>query len=276
VREERFSAGVSGGVLHGHRRRAGLPALLLHGGPGIPDYTASLADELDGLFASVRYTQRGTPPSVCEPPYSIESHVADAIRVLDALQLDRAWAIGHSWGAHLGLHLLVAHPDRLLGFVGVGALGAYAPFAEVEANLRRGLSDAELTRLDGIAERRLRGVATEAEALERWALIWPQFFAAPTTTPPPDRAGVECSRATNASIRAHLEDETLVRELARVRLPCLFVHGELDPIPIESARETGALIPGAHVAGIERCGHFPWLERPGEARRAIDRWMSDI
>ncbi len=108
--EEPFELAIDGGILHGHRGGEGRPALLLHGGPAVPDYTASCAEALDGLFSTTRYTQRGTPPSTVGPPYSIESHMSDAIAVLDHFQLDKAWAVGHSWGGHLALHLLISHP----------------------------------------------------------------------------------------------------------------------------------------------------------------------
>lgn len=49
----------------------------------------------------------------------------------------------------------------------------------------------------------------------------------------------------------------------------LFVHGEVDPLPVRSSTETAALIPGARVVTIPNCGHFPWAERPGEVRRAV-------
>ncbi len=143
MREERFEVPVAGGVLAGHRGGDGPPALLLHGGPAVADYTEGCAAELSGVFETIRYTQRGVPPSVVAPPYSIESHLADALAVLDFFGLDRAWAIGHSWGGHLALHLAVAHPERLLGIVCIDPLGAYGEiFEEFGVNLRRALSPA--------------------------------------------------------------------------------------------------------------------------------------
>src|SRR5206468_16741 len=115
------------GVLHGRlggrgprdrRRRpggAGRPAgsrgdqLLLHGGPAMSDYMGLLAPELDG-WQAIRYQQRGLPPSAETGPFTVEQHVADAVAVLDELGVDRAVALGHSWGGHLALHLAVAHP----------------------------------------------------------------------------------------------------------------------------------------------------------------------
>ena len=87
---------------------------------------------------------------------------------------------------------------------------------------------------------------------------------------PVRRVGLQASIETNASLADHLQRETLVQALPSLRLPVLFVHGELDPLPVRASLETAALVQGAHVEVIAGSGHFPWLERPGEARRAIE------
>ena len=107
---ERFEVSSDGATLVGERSGSGPPALLLHGGPGLSDYLAPLAQELDAVCATIRYTQRGLPPSSTEGPFSVDDHVADAIAVLDGLGLERAWVMGHSWGGHLALHIAVSAP----------------------------------------------------------------------------------------------------------------------------------------------------------------------
>jgi pimeloyl-ACP methyl ester carboxylesterase len=276
MREEPFAVEVDDGELQGHRGGEGRPALLLHGGPAITDYTAECAELLDGLFETARYTQRGTPPSTVGPPYSIEAHVADAVAVLDALELPRAWAIGHSWGGHLALHLAVAHPDRLLGIVCISPLGAYGDaLDESSESLRRGLTEEEAAFVDEVEARRSRGEATEDDLTKRWGLLWPLYFAdrAPPIDPP-GVGGVDCSRFTNASITAHFDKRTLVDGLPGIDLPALFVHGDADPLPVRTSTESAALIPGAVVATIPECGHFPWLEKPAELRAAIERFLT--
>jgi pimeloyl-ACP methyl ester carboxylesterase len=62
--------------LRGHRGGTGASALLLHGGAAVPDYMSECAQRLDGLFATIRYTQRGTPPSGGGPPYTIEANAS--------------------------------------------------------------------------------------------------------------------------------------------------------------------------------------------------------
>jgi proline iminopeptidase len=273
VREQEITIPLEGGALAGHRGGEGQPALLLHGGPAVPDYTGACAELLADVFELVRYTQRGVPPSVERPPYTIETHVADAVVVLETLGIDRAWIVGHSWGGHLALHLLAAHPERVVGLVCIDPLGAYGEiFEQFGKNVRRKLTDEQAARVDEIEARRRDGVATAAELTERSKLIWPAYFADPENADGeiPHRIGVECSTQTNRSISEHHAAATLVTRLPEApERPALFIHGADDPLPPESSFDTARLIPKSHVVLIEGSGHFPWLECPAAFREAV-------
>jgi pimeloyl-ACP methyl ester carboxylesterase len=274
VREEPFEVRVGEGSLVGCAAAEGAPALLLHGGPAIPDYMGSCALELEGLFATIRYTQRGVPPSTVGAPYTIESHMDDALAVLEARGLERAWAIGHSWGGHLALHLLVAHPERLLGVVCVDPLGAFDVFAEQGRRLQRRLAAKQIERAAEILAKRNAGVATEQELVERWAIMWPQYFVREElASAAPRNIGPQCSEDTNASIAEHFERRTLELGLPEARLPVLIVHGVQSPLPVESAERTAAFVPGAVFEPVGDCGHFPWIEQPGALRAAVERFL---
>ena len=274
MRERAFEVGP----LRGHRGGSGPPALLLHGGAAVPDYLGDLADELAGTFTTYRYTQRGTPPSGGEPPYGIEAHMTDALAVIDAFGLDRAWAVGHSWGGHLALQLLVTHPERLLGVVAVDPLGAFPnALAEQDTNRRRALSPDQTARLDAIEARRRAGEVTEAELVERFAIAWPTYFADPSNAAaPPVRVGVEASVEVNRSLVDHFERGTLIQGLPAAALPVLFVHGELSVIPVWSTTETARLVPGAEVVIVRDSGHFPWVEQPGSVRDAVEPFLAGL
>ena len=119
-----FTASVPGGVITASQTGSGAPVLLLHGGPGLSDYTAPLTAGLDDAFTVIRFQQRGLEPSATSGPFDIGRHVADAVAVLDAAGAGQACVIGHSWGGHLAMHLAARHQDRLLGLVAVDPLGA--------------------------------------------------------------------------------------------------------------------------------------------------------
>jgi len=57
VSGRRFEVTVPGGILAGIRAGRGEPLLVVHGGPGLSDYSAMFADELTG-WETLRYTQR--------------------------------------------------------------------------------------------------------------------------------------------------------------------------------------------------------------------------
>jgi len=53
-------------------------------------------------------------------------------------------------------------------------------------------------------------------------------------------------------------------------VPALFVLGAASPIPASHGVAAADLISGAQYQ-LEDCGHFPWLERPGSVRQALER-----
>jgi proline iminopeptidase len=261
-------------VIAASQTASGPPVLILHGGPGWSDYTASVAAELDDAFSVIRFQQRGLEPSTTSGPFSIEQHVEDAIAVLDAADAGRAYVIGHSWGGHLAMHLAARHQDRLLGLVVVDPLGAVPDggLSDLGRILAERMTPERAARAQKIQERSEAGEATMADAMEGLALIWPGYFAAPDQAPPmpPLRLSPECFAGTFASINSHFEHKTLERSLPALTIPAVFVLGAASPIPPQHGVASAALIPGSRHIIEDDCGHFPWLERPGVVRRALD------
>ena len=251
---------------------------MLRGGPGWSDYTASLAAEMQDAFRVIRFQQRGLEPSTTSGPFSVEQHVADAIAVLDAAGAGRAYVIGHSWGGHLAMHLAAAHQDRLLGLVVVDPLGAVPDggLGDLGRILAERMSPEHAARAQKVQERSQAGEATIEDALEGLAVIWPGYFAAPDKAPPmpPIRLSMECFAGTFASIHSHFEHKPLERSLPALTIPAVFVLGAASPIPPQHGVASAALIRGARYIIEDDCGHFPWLERPGVVRRALDSMPS--
>ena len=280
MEERPFEVGAAGGILHGHVSGNGSPALLLHGGPGLADYTAGCAAELDRTFTIFRYTQRGALPSTVGPPYSVETHMADAIAVLDAFGLEQAWAIGHSWGGHLALHLAVAHPERLYGVVCIDPLGASAKvIPEFQENLLRALSEAERARAKELDELAERGEASHEELLELRQLVWPFYFADPASAPPPltgarqpGLPGRDPPLGQRALRGGHAQQGAAGRGAAgalRARRPgsaasaSLARDGEADP------RGQGRPHSGLRPLPLARAARLHWPARPGADRPAL-------
>lgn len=273
-------APVAGGSIVGWEAGSGTPALVLHGGP-TSDYTDSLVEALPDSLRTIRYQQRGLAPSTLAAPYDIETHVADALRVLDDRGVDRAWAIGHSWGGHLAFHFAVAHPERLLGVIAIDALGAVPDggWGELDNNIFQRLeqhSPEDAARAKAIDERAMAGEGLDEDALESLELVWPYYFARPADAPPmPEtRISVPLYAAVVVSVNDHFLRGTLERGLPAFQDTFALIHGAGDPLPDSASRATATLVPHATLDVIPDAGHFPWLEQPGAFRAAVDRILS--
>lgn len=275
MRCESFDVGVDGGLLRGSVVGKGDAVLLLHGGPGLPcTYLQPLMDEVSDGYRVATYQQRGLPPSTAGAPFDVSSQVADVVAVLDGLGWERAVVIGHSWGGHLLLHLLAAHPDRVAAAMVVDPLGGVGDGGEAafEAELIRRTPAKDVERLKELDRKSVDGQATEADAVESIQLLWPAYFANPAAAPPcPDlQLSVDAYSATYESLRTELP--ALAGRLEGLAVPTLFVHGSASPMPVTASTDTAQAIgPAAAVQVLEGIGHFAWLERPGALRAALDR-----
>ncbi len=268
-----FRVPVPGGSITGWLAGDGPPVLVLHGGPGLSDYTAPLAAELEDAFGVIRYQQRGLAPSTTSGPFAIGQHVTDAIAVLDAAGAGHAYVIGHSWGGHLAMHLAVRHPDRVLGLVIADPLGAVPDggLSDMQQNLTARIRPELAARARELDERATAGQGTAEDARGSQAIVWPGYFSSPQAAPPmpPLSLSAECYAGTFASIQEHFDQHTLEQSLPELTVPALFVLGAASPIPASHGVASAGLIPGAQYQ-IEDCGHFPWLERPGSVRKALE------
>jgi pimeloyl-ACP methyl ester carboxylesterase len=257
---ETFEAPVEGGILRGERDGTGEPALVLHGGPGLSDYTQPLAAELSEDFATIRYQQRGLEPGPLTGA-SVEAHVADAIAVLDVLGVERAWVIGHSWGGYLAMHVAAAYPERLAALVAVCPLGAVGDGGMAEFGAR-------------MDERFREHYGRDPSEDETFETVWPLYFPRPHEAPSyPEIAQFDAAE-TWASIGGHNDRQTLERELPSYDGPALFVHSREDPLPWQVAARSAELIAGARLELLDGLGHFPWLEEPGCIVEAVRTFRS--
>ena len=276
---ETIEVPVEGGKLVAWRSGSGRPALLLHGGPGAGDSHEGLADELDGLYETVRYQQRGLPPSDAPGPYSIEIFVADLVAVLDALEWERATLIGHSWGGLLAQHATAARPDRVEAMIGLCTLGAVGPdggWSQLDGALDKRLPADVSEKVAALDKKLYEGKGSDEDALEMLRICWPFYFADPSLAPEMPEAPMNSDvyAQVHASAIEHYKKGTLESLLPSFERKVLFIQADSDVIPSEPARATAEMLPNADFVLLEKSGHFPWMERPGAVRSAIEAWTA--
>lgn len=120
VTRSTFSAPVPGGAIAGGQWRAdaaGLPILAVHGISATHRSWDLVADALaDRRVIAADLRGRGRSNTL-PGPYGLERHADDLAAALDALEVDRAFVVGHSMGAFVTVRFAERHPDRVAGIV---------------------------------------------------------------------------------------------------------------------------------------------------------------
>lgn len=269
-----FTASTATGDLGGWVAGDGPPVLALHGGPGLGyEYLDEVVEEIGTRHRVATFQQRGLEPSTVEGEFTIDEALADVVAVLDELGWDRALVMGHSWGGHLALHAAAAIPDRLSGVLAVDPLGAVGDggAAEFGATMVARTPEASRPRVLELADKEEAVGLTPEEDAEQLALVWPAYFAEPSTAPPmpPTRMSQPSFAGLWADVVARLPG--LEAALPTVRVPVGVLLGEGSPIPATAGTGTAARIPGAWCHSVPGAGHFVWSEAPGSVVAAMER-----
>jgi pimeloyl-ACP methyl ester carboxylesterase len=269
-----FATQDDGPLIAGRRAGSGQPVLLLHGGPGLGfDYLRDLAEELAEENDVAWYQQRGLAPSAAEGPYTVAADVDDARRVLDALDWQKAWVVGHSWGGHLALHVAAAFPERLFGALAVDPLGSVGDgrWPEFDEEILRRTPAEVRDRARELDEMTTAGTAGDDLALEQMRLVWPAYFADPAHAPPMPALRIASERSAQMVQAIFAELPVLEAKLPKIRVPVGFVHGSRSPMPLATSTDAADRIPGAWVDVVDGAGHFVWVEAPGAVRSSLRR-----
>lgn len=131
-------------------------------------------------------------------------------------------------------------------------------------------------------ERRLENWATVngrpapgEDELSRLRRVWPAYFASPESAPPMPDLGLSPASGTKVWDSIQREMASLAEALRAMTVPIGFLAGESSPLlPELASQPTSQAISGSWVSIVEGSSHFPWLERPGSVKAALDRLLA--
>lgn len=253
-----------------HDLGSGHPVLMIHGsGPGVSAW-ANWRLVMPALAERARVVAPdmvgfGFSARPAGQRYELDAWVAQAVGLLDALDIERTDLVGNSFGGALALAIAIRHPQRvrrlvLMGSVGVpfaitpglDAVWGYTPSLD---NMRRLL---DLFAWD-------RSLANDELARLRYeASIRPGFqesFAA--MFPAPRQRWVDAMASREADIRT-LPHETLV------------IHGREDKvIPLANSLALADWIPRAQLHVYGRCGHWTQIEHAARFARLVGDFLAE-
>ena len=235
-------------------RGEGDAVVLLHGLMGAMDHWDPTLDALGELCRAIAPALPIFDPALAEP--SVPELARHVVRLLDALEIDRAVVGGNSLGGHVALEIALAYPERVTGLILTGSSGL----------LERGFT------------RRVPHAPTSDYVRMRMEEV---FYDPTLVTPEWVQAFGHIVRTRSTALRVvqfarAARRHNLAAALDRIAIPTLLVWGKDDRItPPEVAERFHALIPDSELVYITNCGHAPMLERPEAFAEIVEEWLRE-
>lgn len=218
----------------------GPPVLMASGGPGCCDYMQPIAEMIDDMAQVWRFEQRGCGRSDPCETYDLATTVADLEVLRQHLGIEQWTMVGHSWGGQLALIYALHHPERVQSFISISG--------------GRFFNDAEARE----AYHRNKEVCGERE---------PDYLFPPN---------MEVNRQLNPSIKAYVRQPWVMRAVADLPTPALFIAATNDIRPNWTIEQIALLMPNAQYTEIEGAEHTIWHTHGSELRDKLRDYLAGV
>lgn len=259
--------------LHVEEVGTGSPVLFVHEFAGDHRSWEPQLGALSRRHRCVTYAARGYAPSdVPDDPvrYSQDHAVADAIAVLDALDIERAHIVGLSMGGFVSLHLARMHPERVRSAIVAGV--GYGTSADQQGAFRAEcISIADAFTKEGSAQVARRYAYGPARV---------QF----ENKDPRGHAAFAARLAEHSSVgSAHTmrgfqanrpSIHSFADEFATVHVPIMLLAGDEDEGCLEPSLWLKRTLPNAGLMVVPRTGHTINLEESDLFNRVVGDFLS--
>ena len=204
--------------------------------------------------------------------YDADTNIAAAVRVLDAVGVDKAYWVGNSMGGWLTWRAGLSVPERTAGLVLIDASGAQVEQkGELYLGARLARSSIGQMLLPEITPRFLVKSSLEENFAqpERLTGALVDRYWELLRFPGNRQAAVDRAKTPR-------EPEKWV-EVKSLEMPVLLLWGEQDKvIPLSHARAFAEAIPRSKLITYADAGHLPMEETPEQVARDIDMWIQGV
>jgi len=266
----------------------GQPLIVLHGGPDFDhSYLLPDLDRLADAFRLIYYDQRGRGRSadqVLPEEVTLASEIDDLDMVRQHFHVKSPALLGHSWGTVLALQYALRHPERVSHMILMNpAPASTSDFAMFRKVYVQGLG-ADMDRQRAIMASAAYKEGDPEAVAARYRIHFKPALARPADYEKlmATMKAVFVSQGKEGIVKARAVEDRLMREtwqvdsydllpkLQTLSIPTLVIWGDHDVFPIEIAAHIARAIPNAQLVTLKDCGHFAYLECPGEARNAFN------
>ena len=242
------------------------PAVLLVMGLGADSTKwAAHVGDWSCRFRCIGMDNAGTGGTEAMRPLRTADMADDCAAVLDALELERAAAVGVSMGGAIVQELALRHPRRVNGQVLVGTWAAATPYMRMA-----------FSHLGALQATGHHDAFTRALQLFIWGHGWVDGHASDLDAELQDQGSPMSPADFGAQVDACLAHDTC-SVLARLRVPTLVTHGTEDRlVPLTAGRALSNAIAGSQLVEFPGLGHAHHWEALEEFNGLVARWIGDL
>ena len=262
----------------------GEPIIFLHGGPGLShDYLVQPFEQLSTKYELIFFDQRGSGASSAlglDQTLCIDDFVTDIETLRQSLKLSDVTLIGHSWGGLLAVLYAKKYGNHLRKMILIDPAPGNSSLDNAgRSTMKARLSGEDIEEINSIMENN-PFETQDMGAINRFIQIneKPRFFDQsylsrnqPTFT----FEMIGKLQTVSGLLNEELDDYDIYPIIRGVDIKTLIIHGDYDPIPIESSKKYLEQLPNSSLRLIDECGHFPFIERQKETLTYIEDFLSE-
>ena len=276
------AADIGNGItLHYVEAGTGTPVIFVHGSLSDGGYWADQLGPFAQHYHAIAYSRRYNFPNTnpARPGYSAVTDAEDMAALIQALHLEKAVVVGHSYGALTALFLATRHPQLVRAVV----------LAEPPAlSLLNDLPGDEHTRgiamFDDIQRRMVKPMQQayrKGNGEEGIRIFIDYVFNDPQAWDKMSQTSREHTLRDGHEWDVMMTTGTLFptitpREVQKIGAPVLIMQGaNTYPFLIAIEQELGRLLPKSKTVVYPDAGHQMWMQDPQACRKDVEKFLAD-
>lgn len=267
---------------------SGTPIIVLHGGPGLDQsYLLPQMLELGKNHKVIFYDQRGSGKSLeikINPSYTnIDEFTRDLEALRKQLGVKKFVLLGHSWGGLLAMNYAIMYPDNLTALILLSTAPADFRGQQAFVNEFTKRTQPIKNEISPLFNYQEFEKLTAPKISKLYRSLFSVYFYNPKEVAELTLNMSAASAKSGAKVMEVMSTTSWLRpsndlfpQLKKLNVPTLIVHGNEDIVPVWTAQEIKEAIPQAKMLSLEKCGHFPYIEKPDEIFFQINRFLIDV
>lgn len=244
----------------------------------------SIADTLQG-YKCILIDYEGTGKSQYRRAdtswVSPEKVIDDIEQVRKKLNIEKWTVVGHSYGTHFGLYYAIKNPQRVQKIILVSSIGTNNLFQRyANDNVMVRLSDDDISAL-GTIESDMSLDPIEKDFKMQGILLKAYFFDKKKIAPFLNAVPLseKTSFFNNDFFNAYFDNHhfwtwDISQQAYELQKPIAIIQGRQDFVTDGQQVIMSMRLKDAKIFFIERSGHFPWLEKPGQFFTLLKKELS--